>query len=390
MRICYLCADLGIPVCGRKGASAHLRGLVRAFASLGHEVVLVTPRGAGAEKLGARLVPVEVPEIVEGVSAATSRHVARALSHLWNNVAVESALREVVSTFRPDLIYERYSPFAVAGVMTAKRLGVRHLLEVNAPLAWEGRRYRRQALQEAAESLEQAAIAATSLVVTVSRELREMLVAAGAAPSKVAVVPNGVDAELFSPEGETYRDGLEDRVVIGFVGSLKPWHGVELLAEAFRQLAPDSRFHLLIVGDGPEAPLIDSLDRELPGRVTRVGAVPHADVPKYLRAMDIAVAPYPALERFYFSPLKVLEYMAVGRAVVATGVGQLAEMIRAGVNGLLVEPGRPGALTDAIAFLADDASRRRALGTAAAERVRREHLWTHRATQVLELAEAAA
>jgi glycosyltransferase involved in cell wall biosynthesis len=390
MKICYVCADLGIPVAGEKGASAHVRGLVRAFVSLGHEVVLVTPRGEGVDGLGARLVPVQIPELIAGVSQATDRRIARALGHLWNNVAVEGTLREVLRTFRPDIIYERYSPFGIAGSLVAKRFGVPHLLEVNAPLAWEGRRYRKQALQEAAESLERAAVATTSLVVAVSRELKELLVAAGHASSRIAVVPNGVDAELFRPDGDAYRDGLDDRLVVGFVGSLKPWHGLEMLADAFRRLARDSRFHLLVVGDGPQARVIEELDRELPGRVTRIGAVPHTEVPKYLRAMDIAVAPYPALERFYFSPLKVLEYMATGRAVVATGIGQLTELIRAGVNGVLVEPGRTGALGDAIAFLADDAGRRRALGRAAVENVRREHLWTHRARRVLEFVEAAA
>lgn len=390
MRICYLCADLGISLDGVKGASAHVRGLVRAFDKLGHEVTVIAPQPAEMVEAGVRVVGVRRPEIVSALESARHRPVARALRHLWNNVAVEETLREVLPGLRPDLIYERYSPFGVAGGVVAGRLGIPHVLEVNAPLAWEGQRYRKQALHEAAEFLESAAFASTSMLVAVSDELRNLLLAAGAPASRVVVVPNGVDPDQFSPDGETYRKGLEEKLVVGFAGSLKPWHGLGTLAETFRGLSNDPRLHLLVVGDGPEAPVIDSLAAQLPGRVTHVGSVPHAEVPRYVRAMDVAVAPYPPLERFYFSPLKVLEYMAAGRAVVASRVGQLAELIRTGVNGVLVRPGSTEPLADAIAELAADASRRRELGVAAAAEVRERHRWTHRAERILKFAEATA
>lgn len=388
MRICYLCADRGIALAGHKGASAHVRGLVSALAALGHEVVVLTPCADGEPAIGARVVPIPVPEIVEGISSAGDPRLARALGHLWNNVAVERALRDLLPAYGLDLLYERYSPFGIAGGLTARRMGIAHLLEVNAPLAWEGGRYRRQALPEAAAFLERAAFGSASLIVAVSRELRETLVAGGVPASKVVVVPNGVDVDLFTPEGKAYRDGLEEKFVVGFVGSLKPWHGVDVLAEAFRQLAADPRFHLLVVGDGPMAKVIESLGRELPGRVTWVGPLPHVEVPKYLRAMDVAVAPSVPLERFYFSPLKVLEYMAAGRAVVACRIGQLGELVRAGETGCLVPPGDPAALAQAIRGLAADERLRHALGAAAAAEARRAHRWTQRAAEIVDLARA--
>ena len=106
----------------------------------------------------------------------------------------------------------------------------------------------------------------------VSSELRDALIQAGVPASKIAAVPNGVDADLFTPVGEAYRNGFEGKCVVGFVGSLKAWHGLDLLAEAFRRLAADPRYHLLVVGQGPQAKLIESLREELPGRVTQVGA----------------------------------------------------------------------------------------------------------------------
>ncbi len=395
MKIFYLCPDLGIPPSGSKGAAAHLRGFLRALCSLGHDVRLITPHAERRLFIGGDtqipVVRVPRPAIIDGIKEGCQPRLQRALGHLWMNVAVEGAVSDLIRTQRPDLVYERYSPFSVAGVMSCRRLGVPHILEVNAPLAWEGTRYRAQALGEAAESLERAAFAAASNIVVVSQELKRMLISAGVSSSKIAVVPNGVDVDLFRSEGEAQRQGLEGKVVLGFVGSLKPWHGIDLLAEAYRRLAAsDPRLHLLVVGEGPGARAVEALAAELPGRVTQVGAVPQRQVASYLRAMDIAVAPYPRLDRFYYSPLKVLEYMATGRAVVASEIGQVRELIRHRETGVLVQPGATAELADAIAALVADGALRRRLGAAAAADVRRQHLWTHRVDRILQLRRAAA
>ena len=404
MRICYLCADRGISLAKHNGASAHFRSLVRAFSGLGHEVLVLTPSPEGSEDLGVPIVPIPTPPILQDL-LTHARHlvetnrkaadwarmrVVHALGHIWNNVVVEQVLRDVLAEYCPDLLFEVYSPFGVAGGIVAKQMGVRHILNVHAPLAWEGQKYRHQALQEAAEVLEETALTSAPLVVTNSRELRDDLVAAGIIASKIAVVPNGVDVDLFTPNGPAYRQGLEGKAVIGFVGSLKAWHGVDLLVEAFKQLASDPRFHLLIVGDGPMAKLLHSLREEFPGQITLVGAVPHTEVPAYIRAMDVTVASYPQLERFYFSPLKILEYMAAGRAVVAASVGQINDLIRDGETGLLVPLGDAGALALAIRRLAEEPDLRHALGTQAALEARQTHTWAQRASEIINLAQAMA
>ena len=176
--------------------------------------------------------------------------------------------------------------------------------------------------------------------------------------------------------------------MVGFVGSLKPWHGIEVLADAFRVLAEDPRFGLLVVGDGPRADVVDDLAHELPGRVTFVRGVPQSEIPAQMRAMDVAVVPYPPQEPFYFSPLKVFEYMATGRAVVASRIGQLDELVRDGDTGLLVPPGDVRALARAVRRLADDDGLRASLGANAAAEARRVHTWTHRASAIVELVEA--
>ncbi len=424
MKICYLCPDLGIPIGGTKGAAAHVRGLVAGLAELGHRIHVLSPEPDGATEADpspdARRDPgpgattgaepetsmepgtgsrtearvsferIPIPPLVEGLRPSLSRPLARALAHLWTNVTLEATLERRLVAFQPDVVYERYSPFSVAGGAVAGRFGLPHLLEVNSPLAWEGRTYRRQALEEAAEGLERAALKNASLVVAVSEELRRTLVEVTGLPHRrITVVPNGVDVGLFRP-GRPAFEGLRGRFVLGFVGSLKPWHGIQVLIEAFRHLAPDPRFHLLVVGDGPERAVVEELEREWPGRVTRPGAVSQREVAWYVGAMDVALAPYPPLERFYYSPLKVLEYMAAGRAVVCSRIGQLSRLLRHGETGLLVPPGDPMALAAAVRALAADDDLRRTLGRAAAREARERHSWRDRAGRVVELAGALA
>jgi len=389
VNIVYLCPDPGIPIDGHKGAAAHVRGLVAAFGQLGHDVTLVTP-APGSHTLDIAVVTLPIPASAEAVIESRHKKIGRALRHTWLNVAIEQALTDLNERQHVDLIYERLSPFSAAGALTAERHGVPHMLEVNAPLAWEGARYRRQALQEAAEALEEVALAATSRILAVSGELRDLLVAQGAELAKIDVVPNGVDAELCAPHGAVARARVAGEVVLGFVGSLKEWHGIDVLADAFRALADDPRFHLLVVGDGPLRKIVTELADALPGRVTMTGAVTHAEVPAWLRSIDVALAPYPVLDRFYYSPLKVLEYMAAGCATVASAIGQVPELVRDGATGLLVPPGDRAALVAAIRRLADDDALRRRLGATATRSVTDEHTWVARARQILARTTAAS
>jgi len=401
VKICYLCGDRGISLAKHNGASAHFRSLVGALAGLGHEVLVLTPSPVTEDDLPARVVRIPTPEVLEALLADRVDHtpagkaaerermrVVQALGHVWNNVLVEQTLQCVLDSFRPDLLCEIYSPFGVAGGITAQRMGVPHLLNVHAPLAWEGAHYRRQALQEAAEVLEWMAYSTASCIVANCRELRDQLISDGVPLDKVTVIPNGVDVDRFSPEGPAYRTGLEGKVVVGFVGSLKAWHDIETLVEVFRELAKDPRLHLLVVGEGPMARMLHRLADELPGRITMTGAVPFRDVPSYIRAMDIAVAPYPLLERFYYSPLKVLEYMGAGRPIVASRIGQLEDLVRHGETGFLVPPGDVRAFVEAIRTLVCDRTLGEQMGAEAAREARRSHTWARRAGEIVALAQA--
>jgi len=176
---------------------------------------------------------------------------------------------------------------------------------------------------------------------------------------------------------------------VGFVGSLKPWHGLSHLVNAFARLqqrVPEAR--LLIVGDGPGRGALGAelAERQLQSVTRLTGAVPPDQIPDLLARMDVAVAPYPASPNFYFSPLKVVEYMAAGLPVVVSDLGQLRHLVVNNVTGLLRPPGDEVALALALEDLWRSPSRRHSLGRAAQQHILAHHTWDAVAQQIIALA----
>jgi glycosyltransferase involved in cell wall biosynthesis len=262
---------------------------------------------------------------------------------------------------------------------------------VNAPLTDEEQRYRDGlAFPALARWTERRIWRRADLLVTVSRALQRHVERAGVAPGKVRLLPNAVDARLFHPDAGNERRlrrrlRLDGRFVVGFTGSFKIWHGVDVLLEAFARLhGEDSSCHLLLVGDGPMRAALERDTRRLglEQAVTFAGAVPHDEVPGYLTVMDVAVAPYPALGDFYYSPLKLYEYMAAGRPVVASRIGQVAEVVRDGATGLLYEPGDGAELVRCLRRLRGD-ERLRAELAGNARIACAENSWSRSAARVV-------
>jgi glycosyltransferase involved in cell wall biosynthesis len=269
-----------------------------------------------------------------------------------------------------------------------REAGVPALLEVNAPLIEEQAKYRVLVDRLAAEQVAERVFAAATAILAVSDEVARWLERFPATHRKVRVVPNGIRPERF-PGGTAPSAAVPGVFTIGFVGTLKAWHGLAVLVEAFAAFhRRHANSRLLIVGDGPERERVeaDLGNRGLREVALLTGAVPPAEVPGLLASMDVAVAPYPALTDFYFSPLKVYEYMAAERPVIASRIGQLQKLIQPGFNGVLVTPGDAAELAEALEKLFRDPPIRSRLGREARRTVLRKHTWDSVLQTILELA----
>ncbi len=387
MRIGYIVADGGVPVYGSKGASVHVREFIRALAR-DHEVDLFCAAlGSDVHHLPVGWVRSQPrPAVPSSGDAALDRDRTRVATV----DAMAARVASAHATMPYDFIYERYALFSTVGLSIARSSGVPFLLEVNAPLIAERRRVEPLPLAPLARARERENFAGADAVLCVSAAMAAYALKQGALPSRVHVVPNAVDMSRFHPliSGGEIRaqHGLGTSLTVGFVGSLKPWHGVDLLLQAFQQEAePDWR--LLIIGEGPEAASLKTLACQLgvDRQVLFVGAVHHDVIPQYVAALDIAVAPYRGSAAFYFSPLKLYEYLAAGRAVLASDVGQISSTIRHLENGYLVASDDAGSLAAGLRQLADDRALRSALEHAAPDGITS---WDQVAVRVLDIAAA--
>jgi len=405
MNIAYLCADRGIPVLGDKGASVHVREFVTALAGQGHEVTLLcATRGEGNACPPVRIIELPSDESPEAVAHEATRlgvsiteaggQLRRELGKLAGDRTLAARVVGALDRagVRPDVLYERYALFHRAGRAVATALHIPLVLEVNAPLVVEQERFRQLHLKALADAVETEVMCHADRLVAVSDAMRDYAVSRGVPADRIAVLPNGVDTARFNPEadGQPVREryGLGGRPVIGFVGSLKPWHGLEFLVDAMalvRARCPD--VVLLVVGTGPGLSELQArVAREgIAGHVVLAGRVAHNDVPAHLAAMDLTVAPYVAQDGFYFSPLKVVESLAAGRPVVAPRLGQLTSLIHEGVTGLLYSPGDQESFADCVSGLLLDRPRRLAMGLQAVAAARTNFGWDRIARHVAAL-----
>jgi glycosyltransferase involved in cell wall biosynthesis len=366
MRFACLSTDPGIPYGGTKGASVHLAAIAEALAAAGNEVLLLV---AAVEIRTAR-APGVLVEALPGPGKG-----APAAARLSFQEELASWLERRLASFGADALYERLALHSAAGADVAKRLGIPHLLELNAPLIEEAARYRTLEEPEAAERLERTALSAADLVFAVSPPLAEYARARGA--SGVEVLPNAAAVDRFPvPE----RNGANPVAV--FAGSQRPWHGIETMAEAWRLLGPAAP-RLLVVGDRPSEGQL----RGVPATVT--GPVSPAQVPRVLAGAAIGLAPYSPDAPSYFSPLKLFEYLAAGLATVVADLPAVRAVVDED-TAVVIPRGNAAALAHAVATLCADAAERRRLGDNGRALVEAEHTWAHRAMRIVKAAVALA
>lgn len=371
---------------GTGAEGVHIAGIATAFAALGHEVFFSSPTGvdprlsAGANPFGSKR-----RSWLGRLAAKLPGFLFECLELGYNLFALWRNLR-LVSKLRPDVIYERHAFFLFSTALLARIRGTPLVVEVN-ELAGDERVRATPWLLPLAALADRINFHAASVIVVVSPHLKRRICTMGVAAEKVVVLPNAVSAEsLDQPaDGSPLREtlGLQDAIIVGFVGWFVQWHRIDLLLEQVASLAVDEpRLHLLLVGDGA---LRETLEQQavrlgIRERVVFTGAVPHAQVADYIAAMDICVVPH---SNAYRSPIKLFEFMARGRAVLAPRTEPVESVITDNENGLLFDPERPKELGAQMRRLVVDAALRERLGARAREDIRDRHTWQRNAETVL-------
>lgn len=369
------------------GSIAHVAGVVNGLREHDYEVELATaPDPIGVDQ-----------SVVVHRLHAPRTYALPVESNLYRfGRSVPSQLRDVR---QPSFVYQRHAVGSYAGAVLARRFGVPLVLEYNGSEVWVARNWGRPLRYEKlALAAEEASLRHARLVVTISQPLADELVARGVEPERVVWHPNGVDAARFDPDRFSAADRLAlraahgiraEELVVTFVGTFGAWHGVEVLARAIRdraQWARDAGVRFLLVGDGLMMPEVRAALAGAEDIAVLVGLVPQDDAPRYLAASDVLVSPHvPNTDGspFFGSPTKLFEYMAAGKAIVASDLDQVGDVLRGGA-GLLVRPGDPGELGAAIEALARDPDLRRELGAAARHRVLDRYTWRHHVDAIVD------
>ena len=387
-RIAYLRSTPGVGT-QAGGAATHINGFINAATELGAAIRMISNDNiAGIDRSKLTLID---PEPLGSTRAAFD---------LRNNLIFSAgALREIEHS-PVDLIYQRYARFSWAGVAASLRTGMPLFLEYNGSEVWMGKHWDRGDMLPLLARFERLNLEAAARIFVVADVERRNLLQAGIADEKIIVNPNGVDAEKFRPHvgGDAVRRDLgvaEDETLAGFVGTFGPWHGVLALAQAITLLPADSKVRFLLVGAGKLREevqrIVGAAGKEQ--QVIFTGHVEHERVPALLDACDILLSPHVPLEdgsEFFGSPTKLFEYMAMGKGIVASRLGQIGEVLVNEETALLTEPGNARQLADAILRLSRSRELRERLGAAARGAAIAEHTWKHNALRVLDAYQAWA
>jgi glycosyltransferase involved in cell wall biosynthesis len=228
-------------------------------------------------------------------------------------------------------------------------------------------------------------------IITVSGSLRESVAAFGINKGRIHVIHNAIDPDVFdaavNPGNIVRQYNIQGQIVIGFVGSFARYHGVHILLDVAESLKNKYDVHFLMIGrnvHGPDNFAEEVRNSHLSGMFTFTGEVPHATIPLYIAAMDIAVIPD---FNTYGSPMKLFEYMAMGKAIVAPDVPPIREVLEHGRTGILFPKGDVSQALEAIDKLIEDEELRNECGRRAYRKVMREHTWDQNAEEVVKIAE---
>ncbi len=361
LSILYLIGDRGLDLTKGEGYKIHVLKIINGLKKKGHKVFLLNIN--------------ENSSLPELENYLTVRHkYLRFFFHrifpftgTLNSINILLQIIKLHRFYQFDVIHERFGLYAYGGIMASKLLRIPHIIEINGPGIEEKKLFTKDIdpIQKfTAKRIRKLCLKTTNHIVAVSNNLKTFLINNHIIKNsdKITVLPNAADVEAFDKQFNVQSIkaslGLENKFIIAYTGTLQVWYAIDDLISAFPSVIKEiPNAYLLIIGEGQAREKLETLvnQREIADRVKFMGYVNHSKIPEIISIADVVVAPFKELGMTFFgSAIKVFEYLSAGKPIVATKIGQIAEVLKDQHTALLVTPGHIDELANAIIRLAHD------------------------------------
>ncbi|WP_066172846.1 glycosyltransferase family 4 protein [Bacillus marinisedimentorum] len=366
-----------------EGSQVHAKEFMNAMRNLGHQVIPVELSLRSSKQLDQKNQT--------NKNSPPRRNLLTELKSIAMNIPRFFRLMKIIRAEKPDAIINRYAIYDLSPLLAKLFNNIPIIYEVNASAVYEREIKNMYLIKPFAKFVEKRIFAKADATLVVSEELKKYFTKQGYDMENTVVTPNGVDFESFSamneipPEIEKIKEEWNDKIVVGFLGSLKTWHGVERVIDIMPDIiAVNKNIRFLVIGGGEERKKLEQKisDLKLQKYVYISGFLDYKYVPGSLKLFDFAVAPYHNIDFFHFSPLKIFEYMAAGAPVIAPPYGQISELVINQYNGLIMSNNSNDELFDAINYLADHPDKRETLGTNAQQFIKENYSWKINAKKI--------
>lgn len=381
---------------GRGAEGVHIRGVVKGLRQLNHHVDILSLPGAEPEDEEVTTSEEKVEQAPTkkskfSILSELTKHVPEFVFELFElafNLIAVIRLRKTIKEKNITLIYERYSLFMFANVWWAKRHNLPIVLEIND--SCQVQRVRSLTFKKLAEKIEAWIFKNATGLVFISTRFKEVAEQAYGDIANSVVSPNGADLDKFiidETSGLALRSKLciEDKIVLGYVGAFVHWHGIDWFVDlACQKLKETPDLVLLLVGDGVAFEGIKNrvIEAGVESQVILPGKVPHHEVSSFLSAMDLGILPD---SNDYGSPMKLFEFMAMGKGMIAPDFSPIAEVVQDNATSWLFPASNKQACIDKVFEIVNDREAHQEVGKNARTYIENERQWKHNAEQLLSL-----
>ncbi len=369
----------------------HIREIVSSFRAMGHEVKVVSllsDEAAVPEAGGNRSKGSFKDKLIEKIRWLLPDF-AYEIAEILTNIPAWRLVNKSIKEFQPDFIYERYSNYGIAASYIAGKKGIPIILEANVPYYEYKKEWEKVYFPLFLKWIERKVFEYVSHIIVVSTTLKKSVIQYGISENKITVMPNGVNSELFCPLGlkEKYKNKhkIQSEIVLGFIGAVRRWHKMDELIETLHEIGLDKyNAKMLIIGECSFMDELKAYTKSLgeENNILFLGRLPHNKMPEYLEMIDIAISPFAVK---YSSPMKILEYMAMGKCVIAPDMENIRDIIKPDQTGLLFKPDDSIDLKNKLQLSLEDSSLRSSIAKAGYHDVITHFSWMKNAKWVIEL-----